>query len=234
MRRAACPAYRPQKEGHICGIRHEGTANCSTKCTTADLPGRTASGPLEGPASVAFGAGSGQESRPEPGPNPHSRVGAFRGRVRSPQAGGMKASILLAALLLVLVPASAPARGAPGPASPAGGWSWPLSPRPAVLRGFDPPDRPWLSGHRGVDLRAAYDGAPVTSPAPGRVSFAGFVVDRPVITVDHGNGLRSSFRAGRKRVAARRRGGRRVGAGTRAARPLRRNTVRPLGRAARR
>jgi murein DD-endopeptidase MepM/ murein hydrolase activator NlpD len=105
----------------------------------------------------------------------------------------MKVSIRLAALLLVLVPASAPARGAPGPASPAGGWSWPLYPRPPVLRGFDPPDRPWLSGHRGVDLRAAYDGAPVTSPAPGRVSFAGFVVDRPVITVDHGNGLRSSF-----------------------------------------
>ncbi|MCX6498080.1 MAG: M23 family metallopeptidase [Arthrobacter sp.] len=95
----------------------------------------------------------------------------------------------------VTVPTPVPARGAgaPPPSSPAGGWSWPLSPRPAVLRGFDPPDRPWLSGHRGVDLRAAHDGAPVTSPAPGRVSFAGFVVDRPVLTVDHGDGLRSSF-----------------------------------------
>jgi murein DD-endopeptidase MepM/ murein hydrolase activator NlpD len=44
-----------------------------------------------------------------------------------------------------------------------------------------------------VDLRAADDGAPVTSPAAGRVSFVGVVVDRPVLTVDHGNGLRSSF-----------------------------------------
>ncbi|MET3809717.1 M23 family metallopeptidase [Arthrobacter sp. UYEF3] len=115
----------------------------------------------------------------------------------------MKVSALLAVLLLVgipgLVPGPVPARVplpgavAPAPASPAAGWSWPLSPRPAVLRGFDPPDRPWLSGHRGVDLRAAYDGAPVTSPAPGRVSFAGVVVDRPVLTVDHGDGLRSSF-----------------------------------------
>lgn len=100
----------------------------------------------------------------------------------------MRVSIVPAALLLILAPAQAAA-----PESAAGGWSWPLSPRPAVLRSFEPPDRPWLSGHRGVDLRAAYDGAPVTAPAPGRVSFVGVVVDRPVLTIDHGNGLRSSF-----------------------------------------
>jgi murein DD-endopeptidase MepM/ murein hydrolase activator NlpD len=62
-----------------------------------------------------------------------------------------------------------------------------------VLRAFDPPDQPWLSGHRGVDLRAASFGAPVTTPAPGTVSFVGVVVNRPVITIDHGDGLRSSF-----------------------------------------
>jgi murein DD-endopeptidase MepM/ murein hydrolase activator NlpD len=98
------------------------------------------------------------------------------------------------------IPAAASASAAPGPpavpaasSAAAAGWSWPLSPRPAVLRRFDPPERPWLSGHRGVDLQAAYDGAPVTAPAAGRVSFAGFVVDRPVLTLDHGNGLRSTF-----------------------------------------
>ncbi len=85
-------------------------------------------------------------------------------------------------------------RGSPraGPV-PAPAWSWPLSPRPAVLRAFDPPARPWLSGHRGVDLEAAHDGAPLISPAGGTVSYVGTVVDRPVITIDHGNGLRSSF-----------------------------------------
>ncbi|WP_260982594.1 M23 family metallopeptidase [Arthrobacter sp. U41] len=83
----------------------------------------------------------------------------------------------------------------PGPGMAAGEWSWPLNPRPAVVRAFDPPARPWLSGHRGVDLQAGFDGAPVTSPAAGTVSFVGVVVDRPVITIDHGNGLRSSFEA---------------------------------------
>lgn len=50
-----------------------------------------------------------------------------------------------------------------------------------------------MSGHRGVDLEATHDGVPVTSPESGTVSFVGVVVDRPVITIDHGNGLRSSF-----------------------------------------
>jgi murein DD-endopeptidase MepM/ murein hydrolase activator NlpD len=88
------------------------------------------------------------------------------------------------------LPAASPARAtAPAPA----GWSWPLAPRPAVLRPFDPPDKPWLSGHRGVDLGSASDGGPVTAPESGTVSFVGVVVDRPVITIDHGDGLRSSF-----------------------------------------
>lgn len=72
-------------------------------------------------------------------------------------------------------------------------WRWPLAPRPPVLRSFAPPPKPWLSGHRGVDLGFAATGTAVMSPAPGTVSFVGTVVDRPVVTIDHGGGLRSSF-----------------------------------------
>ena len=110
----------------------------------------------------------------------------------------MKARILLAALVLA-ASATAPvsdagSSAAAGPsAAPTAGWSWPLTPRPAVLRAFDPPDKPWMSGHRGVDLQASADGTRVTAPESGTVSFVGMVVDRPVITIDHGNGLRSSF-----------------------------------------
>ncbi|MFJ6158112.1 M23 family metallopeptidase [Pseudarthrobacter sp. NPDC092184] len=130
----------------------------------------------------------------------------------------MKPPLRLAALLLLpasLSPAGEPLAYGPAyspqetgrhhaaPAAPsetavlsetaAPSWQWPLAPRPQVLRDFDPPPKPWLSGHRGVDLGAAADGAPVTAPAAGTVSFVGVVVDRPVITVDHGDGLRSSF-----------------------------------------
>jgi len=71
-------------------------------------------------------------------------------------------------------------------------WSWPLRPLPRVLAPFRPPPQPWLSGHRGVDLSAAAE-ATVAAPAAGTIAFAGWVVDRPVLSIDHGNGLRSSF-----------------------------------------
>jgi murein DD-endopeptidase MepM/ murein hydrolase activator NlpD len=110
----------------------------------------------------------------------------------------MKPPVLLAALLLLpasLAPAGETLDFSPGPAAAEAtpSWRWPVSPRPPLLRDFDPPPKPWLSGHRGVDLGTASDAVQVTSPAPGTVSFVGVVVDRPVITIDHGNGLRSSF-----------------------------------------
>ena len=110
------------------------------------------------------------------------------------QGGSMNTRTLLAAFALALSPVMSGAGGPPQPvpAEPPS-WSWPLRPDPAVLRAFDPPARPWLSGHRGADLAATSFGAPVTAPASGTVSFVGLVVDRPVITLDHGDGLRSSF-----------------------------------------
>lgn len=119
-------------------------------------------------------------------------------RPEAMQAGHMKPFPLLAALLLMpasLAPASEPLviPSLPAAVGIRPTWQWPLTPRPPVLRFFDPPLKPWLSGHRGVDLGTRQHGAEVRSPAPGIVSFAGMVVDRPVITIDHGNGLRSSF-----------------------------------------
>jgi len=117
--------------------------------------------------------------------------------------------------LRTATPAQAPGTavgGAPGTAAGTDGagsrgarprtiehWGWPLThpSRPLrrdVLRSFDPPDQPWLSGHRGVDLRASDgDGAAILSPTDGVVSFRGTVVDRPVITIDHGDDVKSSF-----------------------------------------
>lgn len=103
----------------------------------------------------------------------------------------MKASIL-AVLVLLIAPLAGEGPAETAIDEPRGNWSWPLSPEPAVLRAFDPPDKPWLSGHRGVDLKATASATPVTSPEAGTVTFAGVVVDRPVITIDHG-GVKSSF-----------------------------------------
>ncbi|HEX6469358.1 MAG TPA: M23 family metallopeptidase [Streptosporangiaceae bacterium] len=77
-----------------------------------------------------------------------------------------------------------------GPPAPAG-WRWPLSPAPQVVRDYAPPPRPWLSGHRGVDL-AARPGQPVYAAGAGRVSYAGRVAGRGVVALLHG-ALRTSY-----------------------------------------
>ncbi|ALE93953.1 hypothetical protein AOC05_03520 [Arthrobacter alpinus] len=83
----------------------------------------------------------------------------------------------------------------PLPASLA--WAWPLAgPQsggpPRVIHAFNPPAKPWLSGHRGVDLLRT-SGASIRAPTDGVVTFAGMVVDRPVLTIATADGLRLSF-----------------------------------------
>lgn len=112
----------------------------------------------------------------------------------------MKASIF-AAILLLIAPLAGESTIPAANEEPRGNWSWPLSPEPSVLRAFDPPAKPWLSGHRGVDLQSAANAAQVTSPEAGTVTFVGVVVDRPVITIDHG-GVKSSFEPVESTLAA--------------------------------
>ena len=133
---------------------------------------------------------------PSPAPAPPHRI---------PKAFRRPIPVLLAALLLVFLPGATsraggfPPAAAAGQAAPAARWQprwqWPLQPPPPVLRGFDRPAQRWLAGHRGVDLSAGA-GAAVVSPAAGTVHFAGWVVDRPVLTIrieEAGTVLLSSF-----------------------------------------
>ena len=69
---------------------------------------------------------------------------------------------------------------------------WPLRPPPAVARVYDAPSPDWKPGHRGVDLPGA-PGQPVYAAGTATVVFAGQLAGRPVVSLAHPGGLRTSY-----------------------------------------
>lgn len=116
----------------------------------------------------------------EPAGRSRSGGGPAAARATAARQGGRVISRVLAAgaLAAVLVLQPAPAAAAPA-------WAWPVPLPHPVVRGFVAPEHPWSAGHRGIDVSAAV-GSPVTAPADGVVVFAGRVVDRGVLSIDHG------------------------------------------------
>jgi hypothetical protein len=111
--------------------------------------------------------------------------------------------MLVAVVIALLVPlASPPAFAQPGSAThvwtgePTGRSSPVRYVRPVpsdhVLRRFDPGVTPFGAGHRGVDLPAAA-GAPVVSAAAGTVRHAGPVAGTVWVSVDHADGVTTSY-----------------------------------------
>ncbi len=78
---------------------------------------------------------------------------------------------------------------------------WPLRPPPAVSRGFDAPTPDWHPGHRGVDL-PGNPGQPVYAAGDATVVFAGTLAGRPVVSLAHPGGLRTSYEPVRASVRA--------------------------------
>lgn len=100
---------------------------------------------------------------------------------------------LVAALALcaALLAPAAPAIGAPDSEQrieTAEAWRWPLADGVRIVRPWAAPAHAYAPGHRGLDLQAQ-PGAEALAPASGVIAFRGRVVDRPLVTIDHGGGL---------------------------------------------
>lgn len=73
-----------------------------------------------------------------------------------------------------------------------GVWGPPLAGDLAVTRPFDRLPHPYAAGHRGADLQGPpHD--PVLAAGNGVVVFAGMVAGRPVVSIDHAGGLRTTY-----------------------------------------
>ncbi|GAA3644135.1 hypothetical protein GCM10022267_33360 [Lentzea roselyniae] len=80
-------------------------------------------------------------------------------------------------------------------------FSWPLPPPHPVVRAFQAPASPFGPGHRGVDL-AAPAGTAVLAAGDGVVVYAGAVAARTLVSVQHRNGLRTTYEPVAPNVAA--------------------------------
>lgn len=95
-------------------------------------------------------------------------------------------------------PPAPPGAGVPAPGA---GYSWPLLPAPALVTPFRGPDQPFGPGHRGADLAGA-PGQAVLAARRGTVIFAGPVAGRGSVSVQHDDGLRTTYEPVTPLVAA--------------------------------
>ncbi len=90
------------------------------------------------------------------------------------------------------VPAGSPgSRALAQPAFPApGSYAWPVV--GPVIREFEPPAGPYQPGHRGIDIAVPF-GSPIQAPNDGVVSFAGWIGGALYLSIDHPDGVRTTY-----------------------------------------
>ncbi|MGO1590828.1 MAG: M23 family metallopeptidase [Ancrocorticia sp.] len=71
-------------------------------------------------------------------------------------------------------------------------FSWPSGSEAPVTREFSNPEHRWQPGHRGVDL-GMREGQEVLAAGTGTVVYSGRLNDRNVISIEHHNGLRTTY-----------------------------------------
>lgn len=144
---------------------------------------------------------------------PLARAARRTRRPRTGARGALRSVLVLSAVVVTVLAGIAPglARAdAPDPPprppgagirAPGADYAWPLHPAPAVGAPFRRPTFRFGTGHRGADLTGTA-GQAVLAAREGVVVFAGPVAGRGVVSVDHPDGLRTTYEPVRPTVAA--------------------------------
>ncbi|MDO8383712.1 MAG: M23 family metallopeptidase [Microbacterium sp.] len=126
-----------------------------------------------------------------------------------PRAAPFRSLRVIAVVLAAMLLASSLGPGATANEPENGGtgrdgadvWSWPVAPPFAIVRDFVAPAHAYGPGHRGIDIVVRGEKS-VRAPDDGVVAFAGRVVDRDIVTIDHGGGIVSTLEPVEATVAA--------------------------------
>lgn len=117
-------------------------------------------------------------------------------RISRPSGKVARMALTVAIVAVTALTISFSASGHASAAATPGPWGWPTDPPRSIARPYLAPATPYTAGHRGIDIRLAppeSTPASVYAPADGVVYFVGYVVDRPVLTLQHDGGLLSSY-----------------------------------------
>ncbi len=80
--------------------------------------------------------------------------------------------------------------GQPAVAAGASGYLRPV--KGPIIRHFEPPPTPYAAGHRGIDMAAPL-GITVVASNDGVVTFAGPVATELFVSIDHPDGIRTTY-----------------------------------------
>lgn len=161
-----------------------------------------------GPSSLAGSSGAGQKGASQ---NEAASGEARRGNTGPRNTGPDKAVVFTSVRGPAHLTALAPPVPGPPPAdeerpelvapapppeagvsAPGARYAWPLVPAPAVVTPFRAPAHPYGPGHRGVDLAGA-PLQPIVAARGGTIVFAGPVGGRDLVSVQHDDGLRTTY-----------------------------------------
>ena len=157
----------------------------------------SATGPPPGPAAAVMAPMEYASSPDSPSDSP-SALPAGPGAEKTGKSGDSGA---FENSETVRAPRESAESTAPRTHAPRASYGWPTGSPASVVRGFDPPTVTWGSGHRGVDL-SLQAGSPVLAAGDGTVVFAGAVAGRPVVSIDHADGIRTTYEPVEASVAA--------------------------------
>jgi len=148
----------------------------------ADAPvdAPNAAPPPTSPRTTGAGQPTGPPARFDPTTPPSRTTGAGPSASLAPASTPLPHAEVGGPPLAVEAPVDAPR------------YAWPLRPPPAVVTPFGAPEDPFGPGHRGVDL-AGTVGQPVLAARGGTVVFAGLVAGQGVVSVQHDDGLRTTY-----------------------------------------